>query len=107
MLEKTYYNAMGAFQYFFRGCSALKKIVTHFTTYDSTFLTKWVENVSSTGDFYNLGGATFEKGTDGIPTNWTEHRTLAWKTEKYYSYITKNDNDKIIIFHLNKDKKLF
>lgn len=29
-----------------------------------------------TGDFYNLGGATYTSGDSGIPTGWTEHTLL-------------------------------
>jgi hypothetical protein len=36
----------------------------------------WVYNVSGTGDFYNLGGATYPSGKSGIPTGWTEHTSL-------------------------------
>ena len=76
MIENANHSAGGAFQNFFSGCSALKKITTHFTNYNSTFFVKWLEGASSTGDFYNLGGAPFERSTDGIPTGWTEHITL-------------------------------
>ena len=76
MIENANYSAGGAFQSFFSGCSALKKITTHFTNYNSNFFVKWLEGASSSGDFYNLGGAPFERSIDGIPTGWTEHRTL-------------------------------
>lgn len=36
----------------------------------------WLRNVAPTGDFYNLGGAQFPAGKDGIPTGWTEHNSL-------------------------------
>ena len=36
----------------------------------------WLTGVSATGEFFNLGGATFPSGASGIPTGWTEHTTL-------------------------------
>ena len=39
-------------------------------------LNSWLYSVSATGDFYNLGGATYETGASGIPSGWTEHTSL-------------------------------
>ena len=39
-------------------------------------LNNWMEGVGNTGDFYNLGGATYPIGKSGIPTGWTEHTSL-------------------------------
>ena len=39
-------------------------------------LSGWLEGVSGTGDFYNLGGATYTSGANGIPEGWTEHNSL-------------------------------
>ena len=37
---------------------------------------RWLYNVSRTGDFYNLGSATYTTGENGIPSGWTEHTSL-------------------------------
>ena len=42
----------------------------------SACLKNWLGGVAATGDFYNLGGATYTSGDSGIPTGWTEHTTL-------------------------------
>ena len=60
----------------FRNCTSLNKVTTYFTSWTSSNTRKWLEYVSSTGDFYNLGGATISSGTSGIPTNWTVHTSL-------------------------------
>lgn len=39
-------------------------------------LNNWLDDVPATGDFYNLGGATYPSGVSGIPTGWTEHNSL-------------------------------
>ena len=36
-------------------------------------LSDWLRSVALTGDFYNLGSATYTSGASGIPTGWTEH----------------------------------
>ena len=62
----------------FYGCTALTKVTTYATdisAYDC--LNSWLYNVSATGDFYNLGGATYSiEDPSGIPLGWTEHTTL-------------------------------
>ena len=61
----------------FDGCESLNKIYTYATSWNSSYAHYWVRNVSSTGDFYNLGGATnIPSGESGIPTNWTVHTSL-------------------------------
>ena len=55
----------------FNGCSALKRMETYFTSYNSNSTTRWLNGVSATGDFYNLGGATIPTGVNGIPSGWT------------------------------------
>lgn len=61
----------------FYGCTSLNKVVTYAQDISaSSCLTNWLYNVSATGDFYNLGGATYSSGVDGIPTGWTEHTSL-------------------------------
>lgn len=67
------YCCGGAFQ----NCSELKKVTTYTDNVNYTNATNiWLNNVSATGDFYNLGGATFTRDASGIPSGWTEHTTL-------------------------------
>lgn len=42
----------------------------------SNCLDIWLQYVSGDGNFYNLGGATYQSGDSGIPGGWTEHTTL-------------------------------
>lgn len=63
----------GCYDGMFNSCSQLNKITTYATNWAVDY---WVNNVSPTGDFYNLGGASIPIGLNGIPTNWTEHTTL-------------------------------
>ena len=58
----------------FRGCSNLARVEVYATAWTSQ--TNWLDGVSPTGDFYNLGGATIPTGTNGIPSGWTEHTAL-------------------------------
>ena len=61
----------------FEGCRSLNKITTYATSVNSgSHLGWWCSNVAATGDFYNLGGATYPSGGYGIPTGWTEHTSL-------------------------------
>ena len=61
----------------FSSCSSLNKIITYAADISATnCLIDWVSGVAATGDFYNLGGATYPSGTSGIPTGWTEHTSL-------------------------------
>lgn len=61
----------------FRYCSNLNRIVTYATDISATnCLNNWLNGVASTGDFYNLGGATYPSGASGIPSGWTEHTSL-------------------------------
>lgn len=39
-------------------------------------LISWLNGVPATGDFYNLGGATYPTGGNGIPSGWTEHTRI-------------------------------
>lgn len=54
----------------------LDKLITYFPTWQASYTDSWLNNVAATGDFYNLGGATFQSGASGIPSNWTVHNTL-------------------------------
>ena len=61
----------------FRGCSSLKNIIIYANSISATTcLTNWVNGVSSTGDFYKLGSASFSTGVNGIPSGWTVHTSL-------------------------------
>lgn len=70
LVDSCYKNMFGF-------CTNLNKVVTYAEDISAANCTfGWLENVSSTGDFYNLGGATWSTGKNGIPTGWTEHRSL-------------------------------
>lgn len=61
----------------FTGCTNLTKVTTYASNISAiSCLQDWLSGVSATGDFYNLGGATYPSGTSGIPTGWTEHNSL-------------------------------
>ena len=60
----------------FTTCPLIDSITTYFTGDYTTYLEGWLTDVAQTGDFYNLGGATFAAGADGIPTGWTEHNSI-------------------------------
>jgi len=68
----------------FNNCSSLSDIRYLGSSWNSSYATDWVSGVSSSGDFYNIGGATIPTGTNGIPTGWTEHSQLPIT---YLSYI--------------------
>lgn len=61
----------------FSGCTSLNKVTTYAQDISAnSCLNAWLYNVSQTGDFYNLGGATYPSGDSGIPTGWTIHTSL-------------------------------
>lgn len=62
----------------FAGCKNIHTVTTYASDISaSTCLWNWLgDGVSATGDFYNLGGATYPTGTNGIPSGWTEHTSL-------------------------------
>lgn len=62
----------------FNGCSSLNSVTSYAQDISATYCTSnWLNGVSATGDFYNLGGATYTSGDpSGIPTGWTEHTSL-------------------------------
>lgn len=66
----------GCYYYMFNGCSRLNRVICHATNWDTSFTSSWLNGVSPTGDFYNLGGATIPTGNNGIPSGWTEHTSL-------------------------------
>ena len=69
-------TAYASYRSMFDGCTSLISVSAYSTSYDSTSFNSWLDGVSATGDFYNLGGATFETGASGIPEGWTEHTSL-------------------------------
>ena len=60
----------------FRDCSSLATVTTYANTlaYDATL--HWLYGAAATGDFYNLGSATYTSDDSGIPSGWTEHTSL-------------------------------
>ena len=59
------------------GCSNLNKITIYAQDISArNCLRNWLHNVAASGDFYNLGGATYPSGASGIPEGWTEHTSL-------------------------------
>ena len=61
----------------FSGCTSLNSMTTYVNDISANRCTEnWLSGVAATGDFYNLGSATYTSGTSGIPTGWTEHNTL-------------------------------
>ena len=58
----------------FYSCNNLNSVTTYAQDISATdCLENWLHLVSATGDFYNLGGATYESGGNGIPSGWTVH----------------------------------
>ena len=68
--------APSCYREMFRSCSSLNTIITYASTASSVNLMNWVRDVAASGDFYNLGGATYGSGNSGIPSGWTEHNSL-------------------------------
>jgi hypothetical protein len=69
--------ATACYEFMFYSCNVVKRIVTYAQDISaSNCLDAWVSNVSATGDFYNLGGATYTSGDSCIPSGWTEHNSL-------------------------------
>ena len=61
----------------FEYCTNLNSVTTYAQDISAeNCINNWLDGVSSTGDFYNLGGATFASGVSGIPEGWTEHNSL-------------------------------
>ena len=69
--------ANSCYKSMFYGCSNLKSVTTYANNISATDCIKnWLNGVSTTGEFYNLGGATFPSGASGIPSGWTVHTSL-------------------------------
>ena len=73
-------NSMAyTFSYTFNNCPNLNKVYVYLTgnQKNTSNINNWLQNVAATGDFYNLGGATFTiDSPSGIPVGWTEHHSL-------------------------------
>lgn len=58
----------------FYDCSSLVEISCDATDISASYCTMgWVQNVASSGDFYGKSAANWQRGTSGIPNNWTAH----------------------------------
>ena len=67
----------GCYFSMFAYCTSLNSVTTYTNSISATnCLTNWLDNVAATGNFYNLGSATYPSGPSGIPTGWTEHTSL-------------------------------
>lgn len=68
---------IGSYYNMFYGCNNLRKVTVYAVDISAIdCLYNWLYGVSSTGDFYNLGGASYRSGASGIPSGWTEHTSL-------------------------------
>ena len=75
-----------AFMFMFYGCSSLREIRIHSTTWDTTNTTNWVTNVAASGWLYNFAQiTTIPTGNDGIPTGWTQTRCDYLKITNEYN----------------------
>lgn len=73
VLNESVYNSM------FDGCTNLNTVITYAQDISATnCLSYWLNQVSPTGNFYNLGNPapTYPSGASGIPSGWTEHTSL-------------------------------
>ena len=79
IITEEYVMNKSCFNNMFNGCSNLNEVTVNINTiysgYENAF-SNWLNGVAATGDFYNLGGATYTSGASGIPTGWTEHTSL-------------------------------
>ena len=58
----------------FRDCTNLTYVKCLATTIPATNCTSdWLNNVSTTGDFYTPASTTWASGANGIPSGWTRH----------------------------------
>lgn len=72
------YVSDNAYWQMFKGCTSLNRIISYAkNAVSGNSFKDWVDGVSATGDFYNLGGYQyFPSGASGIPTGWTKHTNL-------------------------------
>lgn len=65
------------YEYMFNHCTSLNSVTTYADDISANNCTNyWLNDVAATGDFYNLGTATYPSGASGIPSGWTEHTSL-------------------------------
>ena len=69
----------------FNGCSNLNKVLTYAEDIStSNCTTNWLNNVASSGTLYNAGSAVYTTDSpSGIPTGWTEVKTVPTTTSVY------------------------
>ena len=64
LVQECYY-------YMFYNCSSLNNVTSYANDISASNCTyNWLSGVSSTGTFHNLGSATYESGSSGIPPGW-------------------------------------
>ena len=70
--------ALQCYANMFQGCTNLNSVTTYAQDISAVNCVRsWLAAVSATGDFYNLGSATYTiDSPSGIPTGWTEHTSL-------------------------------
>lgn len=62
----------GCYQQMFDECSSLKNVTSYANNIDAPYcLEGWMYGVAESGTFYNYGSATYPRGRNGIPSNWT------------------------------------
>ena len=66
----------GCYAWMFKGCPHIDRVVSYAQNTYPGAMTEWLSGASATGDFYNLGGATYSRDENGIPSGWTEHTSL-------------------------------
>lgn len=90
--------ASSAYVNMFRDCTSLNSVTTYandISAYNCTV--NWLNNVASTGTFYNNGSATYTTSSpDGIPTGWTEVKPQP-ATDYFYIENTYNGSNTITI----------
>ena len=63
--------APGCYAWMFYGANNLNYIKCMGITFGSNSTTGWAQNVASSGTFVKDPNATWQRGVNGIPTNWT------------------------------------
>lgn len=68
---------VGSYENILGDCVLINKVISYAQNISAySCLSNWLNNVSTTGDFYNLGGANYPSGASGIPSGWTIHTSL-------------------------------
>lgn len=61
----------------FNGCTGLSSVTVYADGDITNCTTNWLSGVAASGDFYNLGSATYTMDSaDGVPQGWTYHTSL-------------------------------